>query len=583
MKSIYIYRKFALLSVMILTTLMTSCTDFLTIIPPDKIVHEQFWQTKEDVNGMLATSYLKLASTDAVSRAIVWGELRADNLTYEASKTKDDIKYIVEANITNENSYTNWGIFYEAINYANLVIEYAPLVIPRDPDFQQGDCDVVIGEMYAMRALCHFYLLRTFRDIPMAMVPAINDSELPDYKQVHPLDALDMIMNDLNIAEGLVRESGNYSNSSDNHGRITRNAVLAMKADVNLWRAAFTTYYKTNGDANPLANANVQNYYAECIANCNAILDNLDAQYKDDNKHKPAGTEDVNDKYHLIYNVDEFLTENKTYQSKSFDQIFIDENSRESIFELQIDQNLCSQSSGNADNNTFKGLQFMYGAGVSDITPQVEVPKSFLDKKYEKDDLRKYSFVNYPYAEGAEMPKKLKVAKYIANTSPAVGFRAKDKVDANWIVYRQTDVMLMKAEALVLKDQPDLKEAFDIVKTINVRSRIDTTRTKIKNPLSEPTTVDVAHELVLDERLRELSFEGKRWYDLVRKALRENTTENIKFVADKLISGAASVKNKMVSIDNLFFPINVEELRFNKNLVQNPAYNTDDSTIGMNK
>lgn len=562
---------------------MTSCTDFLTIIPPDKIVHEQFWQTKEDVNGMLATSYLKLASTDAVSRAIVWGELRADNLTYEASKTKDDIKYIVEANITNENSYTNWGIFYEAINYANLVIEYAPLVIPRDPDFQQGDCDVVIGEMYAMRALCHFYLLRTFRDIPMAMVPAINDSELPDYKQVHPLDALDMIMNDLNIAEGLVRESGNYSNSSDNHGRITRNAVLAMKADVNLWRAAFTTYYKTNGDANPLANANVQNYYAECIANCNAILDNLDAQYKDDNKHKPAGTEDVNDKYHLIYNVDEFLTENKTYQSKSFDQIFIDENSRESIFELQIDQNLCSQSSGNADNNTFKGLQFMYGAGVSDITPQVEVPKSFLDKKYEKDDLRKYSFVNYPYAEGAEMPKKLKVAKYIANTSPAVGFRAKDKVDANWIVYRQTDVMLMKAEALVLKDQPDLKEAFDIVKTINVRSRIDTTRTKIKNPLSEPTTVDVAHELVLDERLRELSFEGKRWYDLVRKALRENTTENIKFVADKLISGAASVKNKMVSIDNLFFPINVEELRFNKNLVQNPAYNTDDSTIGMNK
>ena len=562
---------------------MTSCTDFLTIIPPDKIVHEQFWQTKEDVNGMLATSYLKLASTDAVSRAIVWGELRADNLTYEASKTKDDIKYIVEANITDENSYTNWGIFYEAINYANLVIEYAPLVIPRDPDFQQGDCDVVIGEMYAMRALCHFYLLRTFRDIPMAMVPAINDSELPDYKQVHPLDALDMIMNDLNIAEGLVRESGNYSSSSDNHGRITRNAVLAMKADVNLWRAAFTTYYKTNGDANPLANANVQKYYAECIANCNAILDNLDAQYKDDNKHKPAGTENVNDKYHLIYNVDEFLTENKTYQSKSFDQIFIDENSRESIFELQIDQNLCSQSSGNADNNTFKGLQFMYGAGVSDITPQVEVPKSFLDKKYEKDDLRKYSFVNWPYAEGAETPKKLKVAKYIANTSPAVSFRAKDKVDANWIVYRQTDVMLMKAEALVLKDQPDLKEAFDIVNIINVRSRIDTTRTKIKNPLSEPTTVDVAHDLVLDERLRELSFEGKRWYDLVRKALRENTTENIKFVADKLISGAASVKNKMVSIDNLFFPINVEELRFNKNLVQNPAYNTDDSTIGMNK
>ena len=559
---------------------MTSCTDFLTIIPPDKIVHEQFWQTKEDVNGMLATSYLKLATTDAVSRAIVWGELRADNLTYEASKVKDDIRYIVEANITDENSYTRWGIFYEAINYANLVIEYAPLVVTRDPDFTQGDCDVVIGEMYAMRALCHFYLLRTFRDIPMAMVPAINDSELPDYKQVHPLDALDMIMNDLNIAENLVMPSGNYSSSSVDHGRITRNAVLAMKADVNLWRAAFTTYYRTNGDANPLANANVQNYYAECIANCDAILRNLDAQYRD--KYKPTESEDLDDEYHLIYNVDEFLVKNETYQSKSFDQIFIDENSRESIFELQIDQNLCSQSSGNADGNYFNGLQTMYGAGLSDVTPQVEVPKLFIEKTYEKDDLRKYSFVNYPVSgQDKDMPNKFKVAKYIANVSPATGFRAKDKVDANWIIYRQTDVMLMKAEALVLKEQPDIKKSFEIVNIINVRSRIDTAN--IAKPLPEPKTVDEAHGLVLDERLRELSFEGKRWYDLVRKALRENNTTNITFVADKLTSGATTVKNKMVSIDNLFFPINVDELRFNKHLVQNPAYNVDDSSIGMNK
>ena len=72
MKSMYIYRKLMLLSVTILVTIMTSCTDFLTIIPPDKIVHEQFWQTKDDVNGMLATSYLKLATTDAeIGRAHV--------------------------------------------------------------------------------------------------------------------------------------------------------------------------------------------------------------------------------------------------------------------------------------------------------------------------------------------------------------------------------------------------------------------------------------------------------------------------------------------------------------------------------
>ena len=581
MKSISIYRKLVLLSVAVCTTLMTSCTDFLTIIPPDKIVHEQFWQTKDDVNGMLATSYLKLASSNAISRAIVWGELRSDDMTFESNKTTgDEIRYIVEANITEDNSYSRWGIFYQAINYANLVIEYAPLVVDRDPDFSQGNLDVVLGEMYAMRALCHFYLVRTFRDIPMAMSPAANDSELPDYVQVHPLDALDMIMDDLNIAEGLVMNSGSYAKKEENYGRITKNAVLAMKADVNLWRAAFTEYGQANGDA--VASVDPQIYYTQCINNCQAVLDNMKANYESNSKK----TEDLkkDEPYYLISNVNEFITQNEDYKSIAYNEIFVSENSRESIFELQIDKDLCSQSSGNADGDNFKGLQNMYGA--SDVNPQVEVPTAFLNK-YEKDDLRKYSFTNKPHIKGVEDPLKIVITKYIANTSPATTkseLRAKDKVDANWIIYRQTDVMLMMAEALVLQKSAtndDIKKSFDIVNTINKRSRVDTT--DIFKPLNMPVSVKNAADLVLDERVRELAFEGKRWYDLVRKALRENTTDNIKFVADKLTSGAATVKNKMVGIDNLFFPIHAEELRFNKNLKQNPAYNSEESSIGMNK
>ena len=179
-----IYKKFVFVATVMLGSLLASCTDYLTIIPPDKIVHEKFWQNKDEVNGMLATSYLKLISSDALSKMIVWGESRADNLTYPASYNRE-IKYIIEANLLDDNSFCKWGVFYEAINYANLVIEYAPLVVDRDPDFSEGDLQVVTGEMLAMRALCHFYLVRTFRDIPMALVPAVNDADIPDYNQVH--------------------------------------------------------------------------------------------------------------------------------------------------------------------------------------------------------------------------------------------------------------------------------------------------------------------------------------------------------------------------------------------------------------
>lgn len=579
MKSIY--RKIVLLSLMTLLTVMTSCTDFLTIIPPDKIVHENFWQTKEDVNGMLATSYLKLANAQAVKRAIVWGELRADNLTYESSKSlSDTYAEIVMSAIDPENEFTKWSIFYEAINYANLVIEYAPLVVERDPDFTKGDLDVVVGEMYAMRALCHFYLVRTFRDIPMAMVPAINDSELPEYTQVHPLEALEMIMNDLDAAEGLVMPTGNYPDVRHNCGRFTKNAVLAIKADVNLWRAAFTAYYKANNEDSRLANVNVQQYYTQCIENCQSVLDNINKLYEKDNLNKFM--EDT--PYHLIPNHDEFYIKEGTYQSFSYDAIFGSEfiggeNSRESIFELQINSSLVASEE---QNNTFFGIAEVYGC--NNKSSQVEVPQTFLDK-YEDDDLRKYSFTDYPYDGSSQA--KIKVAKYVAEASPAVAnkpLRDVKDMPSNWIVYRQTDVMLMMAEALVLQESAnaeDIKESFKLVNAINRRSMVDST--KIENPLQEPTDKIDAYELVMDERVRELAFEGKRWYDLVRRALRDNTTDNIKFVADKLTNGKETLKNKMVSIDHLFFPINIEELRFNKNLKQNPAYNTGDSSIGMNK
>ncbi len=581
-RTMKIYRKAVLAATLMFGTLMSSCTDYLTIIPADKIVHEDFWQTKDQVNGMLANSYLKLMSSDAVQKALIWGELRADNMTFPASYN-EDIKYIVEANLLDDNSFNKWGIYYEAINCANLVLEYAPLVVERDPDFTEGDLDVVMGEMYAMRALCHFYLVRTFRDIPMALVPAANDADLPDYVQVHPLEALNLIMEDLDRAEKLVMKSGKFTTVESNYGRITQNAVLAMKADVNLWRAAFAAYYE--GESELVSAGDVQNYYDLCVQNCEDVITNMDLLLEEKYDKMGGNRPQVKYRYNLLQNYGEPEEKTKSHQSTVYDEIFGFGNSDESIFELQVERD-------NADNGGYKGAYYVFG--TEGKHGNVVVPSNFL-KNYTDDDLRAYSFTNAKTisggtgtgsSSGSNEKNDVCIVKYSAKSSPATDYRKSGEYDANWIVYRKTDVLLMMAEAMVSRpsaDSKDFAKAFDIVEAINTRSRIDSTNIK-KGKLiaSNYTNKEAIQELVLKERLLELSFEGKRWFDLVRKALREKSTNNIKFVADKLDSNSGVVKSKMSTIDGLFFPIHIDEIRYNKLLKQNPAYVNDDESVEMN-
>lgn len=578
-----IYKKTVLAATVALGALLSSCTDYLTIIPADVVVEENFWQTKDQVNGMLATSYLKLLSNDAVSKAIVWGEMRSDNMTYPPSYNTD-IKNIVEANIIDENSFCNWGIYYEAINYANLVLESAPPVVDRDPDFSEGDLEVVMGEMYAMRALCHFYLVRTFRNIPLALKSAKNDAEIPEYLQVHPLEALDMIMKDLDRAEDMVMKSGAFSNPQQNLGRITRNAVLAIKADVNLWRAAFATYYEganyklvhSDGTAT-VQPGDAQLYYDECVEDCKALIANMDnALEEEDNKGgKPVAKEKY--PYNLIPNRGEVKELESTKKSTAYDDIFGAKNSTESIFELQV-------QGDNIKNGAFNGVYRVYGTEGN--PGMAVVPQGFVTANYEEDDLRAYSFTNLKsFTQSSTDNTSTCIVKYASKASPATSYRKSDEWDANWIVYRRTDVLLMMAEAMVTRanaGEEDYREAFKIVNAINTRSRIDTTN--IVHPLKVENylTKEASMELVRKERLLELSYEGKRWYDLVRLALREKSTDKIKFVADKVGGGASVIKTKMSTIDGLFMPIHINELRYNKNLEQNPAYDKKDSTMDMN-
>ncbi len=171
----------------------------------------------------------------------------------------------------------------------------------------------------------------------------------------------------------------------------------------------------------------------------------------------------------------------------------------------------------------------------------------------------------------------------------------------NFIIYRLTDIMLMKAEAMTQlaadKADPILRSAFNIVQYVNNRSYDDAAKS---DSLKWNTYADVQRmeELILAERLRELCFEGKRWYDLLRYNYRhvegvdytttladmeaagtplpKNHNAMLDLIGRKYTEGAAARKAKMRSEANLYMPIPRTDTDVCDWLKQNPAYSDND-------
>jgi hypothetical protein len=72
-------------------------------------------------------------------------------------------------------------------------------------------------------------------------------------------------------------------------------------------------------------------------------------------------------------------------------------------------------------------------------------------------------------------------------------------------------------------------------------------------------------------------FEGKRWYDLVRRSLRDGNTKTLCQIVGRRDGPNSQLAqnffgNKSLWNWAIFWPYNYEELTVNKNLAPNPAY-----------
>jgi hypothetical protein len=272
--------------VLFIATAASSCGKYLELKPQDGIIREDFWKTKEQLQAAVDGCYASLLGSTS-DRPIpeymfLWGELRADLLTPSVGVTSEETD-IMNVNILATNSLTNWRAIYRTINYCNTVIDFGPDVLKVDQTLTQQSLDASLAQVKAMRALLYFYLVRSFRDVPLVLKSTSSDDQLQQLTKTSGAEVLQQIVKDLSEAEAATPLT--YNSTADDKGRITRYTVNAIQADVYLWMEK----------------------YPEALAACNKVINSQ--------------------KFGLV-------SGNQSW----FATLFVNGNSNEGIFEIQYDR-----------------------------------------------------------------------------------------------------------------------------------------------------------------------------------------------------------------------------------------------------
>lgn len=467
---------------LMLTGISWSCSDWLELYPEDSLVSEEYWKSGSDVEAMLANTYGKLARQ--AKTILLWGELRGGLLS-EGTNVPSDPARIMRGDVTDLNSLARWSNMYTVINGANQIIAFAPDVVERDPSFTIAELNRTMSEAYFLRALSYFYLVRTFKEVPLITDPYVSDEQnYYPYKSTEA-ETIQQILSDLQQA--IARAVPSFETLSETKGRATAYAIHSLMADVYLWN----------------------NDYANAIAHCDHV---------------------INSGHYAL------LAENLWFQN------FYPGNSNSSIFELQFSQRWNYNANLYQTFSYSKNREYMMNPRMLEMFDQQDVRG--LGATYTADNLEVWKYVGInPETERGDALN-----------------------DNNFIIYRLADIMLLKSEALIQLGRFD--EAKDLVNAIRQRRGVQA--------IDPEPALEAYEDLILNERARELAFEGKYWYDLVRMGKRDEYRKKQSVIIALIMNATADevlpLTAKFQDPNSWYMPIHREELERNSNLVQNPYY-----------
>jgi hypothetical protein len=612
---------------------VSSCDDYLTLYPTNQISEEDFWQSEGDLDGVRAGAYGQLEASGTTGRILYWGEMRSDNVSLN-DMTQQNIEHLQQGILMPTDDMFSWGNFYTGINYCNLVLEKGEEMTEPgnevDPTFRRSDWKPIKAEMMALRALNYFYLVRAFRDVPYVTTAVRTDAEARARKDgaTSGITILGHLITDLEDVLGSAAD--NFGSTSDNQARFTRRGIQALLADIYLWRGCLLKNNKYKGDVvinengDTLTSDQCTTLSTECfnksVTYCNDILTYVDSIYQDkvsrNNVSNAQTRTDLNYPYLTRHTINgSSLADNiysglwgpnvSTYYDSNDEIILNLVYDGTSVTNASIATYLSYYSNGVLTNGYMRSANMLTSSAKSSYEP---------DRGFGKTDIRLLETFAYSSSStSAPMIHKNVMSSLtvenVEDMTEGGNYSYVTTRSQPWPLYRLTDIMLIKAEALARSvasttqavdptasnnagsDGAKVTEGFNLVNAIFERNnpKLSATGTDGAGELvsdrlltnyayksGSVKTADDLLTLVLNERQREFVGEGKRWFDIVRQCESCYNGSNSDALS-KYITLSTTVRNRLKSLYSLYNPINSDEIKINGvdyggNLTQNPVW-----------
>lgn len=433
--------------------LPTSCEQsFLDTDPQGKLPGQVFWQNEADATKAVNAMYASLRS---------WGNTAFPAIALENTGSDDAEKGSSASDATFFNTYDDFTVgstegqmfgFWEA-QYQN--INYANQVLDNIPNItmDSGLKERYLAEAKFVRAYSYFRLVRAFGDVPLRLHVPANAAEynLPRTPKAEIYTAIEK---DLTEAATVLPTSYNQTNL----GRITKGAAWSLHAKVSMYQQKWQQVYDIT----------------------NQVIG--------------SGIYTLFPNYEQLFRVK-------------------NENSSESIFEIQNELVLENKDASNSQYSEVQGVRGINGGGWG-----FNVPTQSLVDSYEPGDPRKDATIIFrgeTTPDGDKIPATGDNPMY--NQKSYVPF--KDYISGfasgcqqNVRVIRYADVLLMHAEAA--NEIGKATEALVSLEKVRARARAGNNSILPKITVTDKVALQKA---IWHERHVELAMENDRYFDVIRQ------------------------------------------------------------------